>query len=201
MIQAGCTYVTLIVAGRLLGAARFGGLAALYVAVTTVATGLFLPVEQEIARRRGHARVGGDGEVDLIRRTTMLALSAAGVVIGSAVLAHRFTLHLLNGEADLLVALCIALPGYACCFVSRGVFSGTGEFTRYGVQLTVEGAFRLGRRRCSRAGPRSLGRSRSGICSLRHRGLRSRRPSSAGLAAVSTAPRPATRWCVPSDCY
>ena len=143
LIQAGCTYLTLIVAGRLLGAARFGGLAALYVAVTTMATGLFLPVEQEIARRYGHDRVETNGEGYLIRRTTALAMSAAGVVIAAAVVAHGLTLHILNGEVHLLVALCIALPGYACCFVSRGLFSGTGELPRYGVQLGVEGVFRL----------------------------------------------------------
>ena len=44
---------------------------------------------------------------------------------------------------NLLAALCVGLPGYACCFASRGVFAGTGELGRYGLQLGVEGGFRL----------------------------------------------------------
>ncbi len=55
-VLAGTSYITLILAGRLLGAPAFAGISVLYVLVSSFATGLFLPVEQEIARRRGHER-------------------------------------------------------------------------------------------------------------------------------------------------
>jgi len=76
VVQAGTSYLTLILAGRLLGAAEFGGLSALYVLVTSLATGLFLPVEQEIARRRGRERAIGPTDPTLARRAAILGLAA-----------------------------------------------------------------------------------------------------------------------------
>ncbi len=143
IVQAGTSYLTLIIAGRLLGAARFSGVSALYVIVSSVATGLFLPLEQEIARRRGHERVSSDTDPNLVRRAAAFGISVALAVCAVSLLAHGFTLRLLADDRSLLAAMCVALPGYACCFVSRGVFAGSGELTRYGIQLGTEGASRL----------------------------------------------------------
>jgi O-antigen/teichoic acid export membrane protein len=142
-VQAGTAYLTLILAGRMLGAAKFAGVSALYVLITSLATGLFLPVEQEIARRRGHERGSATFDPTLIRRAVLASLAAATVVSLIAVTAHPLSLRLLDGNWYLVAALCLALPGYACCFASRGVFAGTGELGRYGLQLGVEGSCRL----------------------------------------------------------
>lgn len=143
VVQAGTSYLTLILAGRLLGAARFGGLSALYVLVTSLATGLFLPVEQEIARRRGGERAVGPADPTLAHRAAILALSATLALVLVALAIHPVMLKLLGGNGALLASFCVALPGYACCFISRGVFAGAGELRRYGVQLGTEGVFRL----------------------------------------------------------
>jgi O-antigen/teichoic acid export membrane protein len=142
-IQAGTAYVTLILAGRMLGAAKFAGISALYVIITSLATGMFLPVEQEIARRRGHERGSATFDPTLIRRAVLASMAAAAVVSLIAVAAHPLSLRLLGGNWYLVAALCLALPGYAGCFASRGVFAGTGELDRYGLQLGVEGSCRL----------------------------------------------------------
>jgi len=142
-VQAGTTYLTLIVAGRMLGAAAFAGISVLYVLVASLATGMFLPVEQEIARRRGHERGSGTFDPTLVRRAVTVSLVAAIAVCFVALAAYPVSLRLLGGNGNLLAALCVGLPGYACCFVSRGVFAGTGELGRYGLQLGVEGSFRL----------------------------------------------------------
>jgi O-antigen/teichoic acid export membrane protein len=142
-VQAGTSYVTLILAGRLLGAASFAGISVLYVLVSSLATGMFLPVEQEIARRRGHERGSGTFDPALVRRAVVVSMTAAIAACLVAVAAHPVSLRLLGGNGGLLAALCAGLPGYACCFASRGVFAGTGELGRYGLQLGVEGGFRL----------------------------------------------------------
>ena len=143
-VQAGTTYLTLIVAGRMLGAAAFAGISVLYVLVASLATGMFLPVEQEIARRRGHERGSGTFDPTLVRRAVTVSLVAASAVCAAGLAAYPVSLRLLGGNGNLLAALCVALPGYACCFVSRrGVFAGTGELGRYGVQLGAEGSVRL----------------------------------------------------------
>jgi O-antigen/teichoic acid export membrane protein len=135
--------VTLVLAGRLLGATAFAGIAVLYVLVSSFATGMFLPVEQEIARRRGHERGSATFDPSLVRRAVVVSLVAAIAICLLAVAARPVPLRLLGGNWSLLGALCVALPGYACCFVSRGVFAGSRELGRYGLQLGVEGGFRL----------------------------------------------------------
>ena len=142
-VLAGTSYLTLVLAGRLLGAASFAGISVLYVLITSFATGLFLPVEQEIARRRGHERGSGTFDPSFVRRAVVVSMVAAIAIGLLAVAARPLSLRLLGGSWDLLGALCVALPGYACCFVSRGVFAGRRELSRYGLQLAVEGTFRL----------------------------------------------------------
>ena len=142
-VLAGTSYVTLVLAGRLLGAAAFAGISVLYVLISSFATGLFLPVEQEIARRRGHERGSATFDPALVRRAVVVSVVAAITICLLAVAARPLSLRLLGGSWDLLGALCVALPGYACCFVSRGVFAGSRELRRYGLQLGVEGSFRL----------------------------------------------------------
>jgi hypothetical protein len=75
---AGTSYLTLILAGRLLGAASFAGISVLYVLVSSLAAGIFLPVEQEIARRRGHERGTGTFDPTLIRRAIAISMIAVG---------------------------------------------------------------------------------------------------------------------------
>ena len=142
-VLAGTSYVTLVLAGRLLGATAFAGISVLYVLVSSFATGMFLPVEQEIARRRGHERGSATFDPSLVRRAVVVSLVAAIAICLLAVAARPVSLRLLGGNWSLLGALCVALPGYACCFVSRGVFAGSRELWRYGLQLGVEGGFRL----------------------------------------------------------
>jgi O-antigen/teichoic acid export membrane protein len=142
-VLAVTSYVTLVLAGRLLGAAAFAGVSVLYVLISSFATGLFLPVEQEIARRRGHERGSASFDPALVRRAAVVSMVAATAICLLAVAVWPVSLRLLGGHWDLLGALCVALPGYACCFVSRGVFAGNRELFRYGLQLGVEGGFRL----------------------------------------------------------
>jgi O-antigen/teichoic acid export membrane protein len=142
-IQAVTAYATLILAGRILGAAQFGGLAALYAVLTSVATGLFQPLEQEVSRRRGRERETRKVDPTLLRRALGFGLCLCAL-IGAVVLAARTgATRLLGNEPQLVAAFWVALPGYALCFVTRGALSGSRRLVRYGLQLSVEGVFRL----------------------------------------------------------
>jgi O-antigen/teichoic acid export membrane protein len=142
-VQAVSSYLTLIIAGRILGAAEFTGIAALYALLSAVASGLFQPLEQEIARRRGRERETGQVEVALLRRATLAGLGLATGTVALALLLWAPAVRLLGNEALLLAAFCLGLPGYAVCFVVRGMLSGSRRLGRYGLQMAVEGAFRL----------------------------------------------------------
>jgi O-antigen/teichoic acid export membrane protein len=142
-VQAGTTYLVLVIAGRHLGATGFGWLSALYLLITSIATGLFLPLEQEIARRRGDERGRGSWDDSLLPRALGLGLLAAGCAVAVVLTVLPVSLRVLGDDPQLVAALCIALAGYACCFVSRGELAGRGQLVRYGVQLGVEGGIRL----------------------------------------------------------
>lgn len=142
-VQAATTYIVLVIAGRALGASGFGRLSALYVMITSIATGLFLPLEQEVARRRGAERGQGVWDSSLLRRALTFGFFEAGSAVAVLLAAFPVSLRLLGHDPQLLAALCVALPGYACCFVSRGEFAGRREFARYGVQLAAEGGSRI----------------------------------------------------------
>lgn len=137
------TYVVMVLAGRSLGARGFGPLSALYVLITSIATGLFLPLEQETARRRGDERGRRVWDASLLSRALRLGLLAAAAAVAVVLVALPVSLRFLGQDRQLVASLCIALPGYACCFVSRGEFAGRGQLVRYGIQLGVEGCTRL----------------------------------------------------------
>lgn len=142
-VQAVTTYVVLVVAGRSLGASGFGALSGLYLLITSIATGLFLPLEQEIARRRGDERGRCVWDDSLLSRAMTFGLLSAAVAMLAVLVALPVSLRLVGHDPQLVASLCVALPGYACCFVSRGEFAGRGQLVRYGVQLAVEGGSRL----------------------------------------------------------
>jgi O-antigen/teichoic acid export membrane protein len=142
-VQAVTAYLTLIAAGRLVGAAEFGGLAALYVLLSTVPPGLFLPLEQEIARRRGRERTTGRRDPTLVRRAVVLGGSLSAVVLTVVAVLWTAAAGVLDGQPQLLAAFCLGLPGYALCHISRGVLAGAHRLRRYGAQLAVDSTFRL----------------------------------------------------------
>ena len=142
-MQAISSYLTLILAGRILGAAQFSSIAALYALLTAVATGLFQPLEQEISRRRGREWETHSSERALVVRAARVGLGLAAGTIVLALLLNHQAVGLVGHEPQLLAAFCVGLPGYAVCFVVRGMLAGNRQLNRYGIQLAVEGTFRL----------------------------------------------------------
>ena len=63
--------------------------------------------------------------------------------MGLALAAYPLTVRTLGDQGWLVVALCLALPGYAAWFAVRGELAGQGHLQRYGLQLVVDGASRL----------------------------------------------------------
>jgi O-antigen/teichoic acid export membrane protein len=141
--QAVTTYLVLVMAGRSLGPVGFAALSSLYFLVTSVATGLFTPLEQEVTRRRGVERARRTWDGTLTRRALAHGLIAAALAVALALAAYPLTVRTLGDDGWLVIALCLALPGYAAWFAVRGELAGQGQLQRYGVQLVVDGASRL----------------------------------------------------------
>jgi O-antigen/teichoic acid export membrane protein len=141
--QAGTTYLVLVIAGRSLGPVGFAALSSLYLLLTSVATGLFTPLEQEVTRRRGVERAVRTWDGTLTRRALTHGLTAAALAVALALAAYPLTVRTLGDRGWLVVSLCLALPGYAAWFAVRGELAGQGHLRRYGAQLVVDGASRL----------------------------------------------------------
>lgn len=132
-----------IIAFRVLGTESYAALNGLWVLTFVLAPGLFLPLEQEVARATAHRRAIGVGTRPLIERAAVLGLGLVVGVIVVLVLARGvIEERLLRGSDQLFVALIIVLVGFAVMSLARGVLSGNARFGRYGIVVGTDGAAR-----------------------------------------------------------
>lgn len=133
-----------IMAFRTLGTSAYAALNGLWVTAFVLAPGLFLPLEQEVARALAHRRAQGQGGRPLIARALMLALIlVVGVIALVILLRGPIEEKLLRSSEGLFVALVVVLIGFAIESLARGTLSGNGRFGRYGVVVGVDGFARV----------------------------------------------------------
>jgi len=142
LIQGLTAYAFLVVSARALGPERYVGVSVLWALTFLVAFGLFIPLEQELARGLAARTATGRGlsvrQVALAGTWVLVAVLLA-TLLGAPVLLGRLFDH----QVLLLVGLGVSLPGYFLVHLVRGIFAGTDALARYGVLLAVEGCVRL----------------------------------------------------------
>jgi O-antigen/teichoic acid export membrane protein len=133
-----------IVAFRVLGSESYAALNGLWVTAFVLAPGLFLPLEQEVARAIAHRRARGVGAGPLVWRAAGLgAILVVAVVLVLVAARGPIEDRLLRGSDGLFGALLIVLVGFSIMSLARGVLSGNGRFGRYGVVVGVDGVVRV----------------------------------------------------------
>jgi O-antigen/teichoic acid export membrane protein len=133
-----------IVAFRVLGSQAYAALNGLWVTAFVLAPGLFLPLEQEVARAIAHRKAIGWGSGPLIRRASLLGLFlTAGVIVALVLARGVIESRLLRGSDGLFAALVVVMVGFAIMSLARGVLSGNARFGRYGLVVGVDGAARV----------------------------------------------------------
>jgi O-antigen/teichoic acid export membrane protein len=139
-----CTYAFLAIAGHALTALRYSAFASFWALLFVVAPGIFLPLEQELARAIAARRARGDGGGPVVRRVVLIGGAFLVVlVVGGLIGFSAIDRHLLGGEGVLMVALLLGLSAYCCEHIGRGTLSGNGRFRSYGILLGAEGAYRV----------------------------------------------------------
>ncbi len=134
-----------VIAFRVLGAQPYAALNGLWVTAFVLAPGLFLPLEQEVARALAHRVAIGQGGRPLIKRALLLgAILMVGVVIAVIALRGPIEARLLRESDGLFIALIVVLIGFAFESLTRGILSGNGRFGRYGIIVGVDGFARVG---------------------------------------------------------
>ena len=140
----GGSYLYLAAAARALEPQEFGAISGLWLLINVLGIGLFLPLEQELARALSARHAIDQGGRPVLARVTILGLAGLSA-LGLA--SWPFTGWLVNralgGEPHLLFAMWLGVVGYALAFIQRGALAGTGEFGAYGRQLTWDGLVRV----------------------------------------------------------
>ena len=117
-----------------LGQDGFKPLVSLWFVMFALAPGFFLPVEQEISRAIAHRRELGQGSGPIVKKVILMCL---GIVIGLialiVALAQVVNNNLFDGYGIVTVSLAIALATYGANYLTKGLCSGLGKFTLYGV--------------------------------------------------------------------
>ena len=143
LIAGVSAYAFQILAFRILGSSSYAALNGLWVTAFVLAPGLFLPLEQEVARALAHRHALGQGGRPLIARALLLgSILVVGVVVVVIALRGPIESKLLRGSDGLFVALVVVLIGFAMESLTRGTLSGNGRFGRYGLVVGIDGAVR-----------------------------------------------------------
>ncbi len=144
MVHGIAAYGFLALAARQLGPEDYAPLGVLWSMVFLVGPGVFIPLEQELARAISVRRTGGVGSGPLIDRAAVIGgLAAAVLVAGSLALSQVILHELLRDETSLLVAFLLGLVGYLFGHLTRGTMAGLGRFRAYAVYLGGEGVVRF----------------------------------------------------------
>lgn len=116
----------------------------LWVATFALAPGVFLPVEQELARALAHRRAIGLGGKPVLRRVIILGTILAVVVaVGILAISPYLASGFFNDDWVLVAALLIAFVSYTPAHIARGVASGHGRFGAYAIVMAADGVVRI----------------------------------------------------------
>jgi O-antigen/teichoic acid export membrane protein len=139
-----CTYAFLAIAGHALSALQYSAFASFWALLFVVAPGIFLPLEQELARAISARRARGDGGGPVVRRVVLIGGTFLVVlVVGALAGFGAIDSHLLGGDGVLMIALVLGLSAYCSEHIARGTLSGNSRFRSYGILLGAEGVYRV----------------------------------------------------------
>ncbi|SCF23188.1 hypothetical protein GA0074695_4584 [Micromonospora viridifaciens] len=138
------SYVHLAVAGHSLTQADYNSLSVLWAIVFTLGIGVFMPVEQEMARVVAARRSEGLPPGPVLARGAAIAAGMFAVMAVVLLAAYRVLADkLFAGDGRMIWVLLGALAAMAIAYPTRGVLSGLQLFPWYGSQLGIDGGLRI----------------------------------------------------------
>jgi O-antigen/teichoic acid export membrane protein len=142
---AGITAYAFFKVGQLaLGKEDFKPIVALWFTTFALVPGFLLPVEQELGRALAHRRALNHGGRPVIQKMLPLAGGLTSLLILATLVASPWlTRDMFEGYWSVTVALIITVFAFAPMHIARGIASGSGRFTAYGLILGIDGATRI----------------------------------------------------------
>lgn len=144
-VNGAASYVFLGLAARRLDQSGYDAISILWATTFILGPGLFLPLEQELARALTARRVAGRPGGAVVNRAMVLAagLMAVLAVVGSIAFVAGADRELFGDHAELAWVLLVSVGAYGMLFLVRGVLAGSESFGRYAIAVGGEGGFRL----------------------------------------------------------
>jgi O-antigen/teichoic acid export membrane protein len=137
------TFGFLSLAGRVLGPEGLAPVSSLWAMVFIVGPGVFLPLQQEIARVLGGQRAENGGAT-AVRRAAALATALFLVLATASVAAGPWLVPaFFDGRWPMMGCFVGAVAAYAVAYTARGVLSGVGAFPALGAMIALESLVRL----------------------------------------------------------
>jgi len=138
------SYAFLGIAGRTLGTDAFEPLSVYWALIYLVCPGFFLPLEQEVSRALANRWARGLGVGPLVRQAGQLGAGLTVVlVLAAAVLGPVLLDHLFDDQVLIVLALVLAIVGYAAVHLARGTLAGLGRFKGYSKYYVFENTIRV----------------------------------------------------------
>ena len=142
---AGITAYAFFKVGQLaLGKEDFKPIVALWFTTFALVPGFLIPVEQELGRALAHRRALRQGSKPVVQKMLPLAGGLSGILVVATLVASPWlTHHLFEDNWVVTASLILTVVAFAPMHVARGIASGSGRFTAYGLILGIDGATRI----------------------------------------------------------
>jgi O-antigen/teichoic acid export membrane protein len=137
------TYLLLIITARAVGPEAYGEFSLFWAVIVIVSLGLFLPIEQAVARRMSQIAARGASGRPLLRQGLRVA-SVVGAVSAVLVIVFWAILRDLSPTGLLFVtALAVGIVGFVMQFPARGILAAMSRFRDYGAVVSVDAGVRF----------------------------------------------------------
>jgi O-antigen/teichoic acid export membrane protein len=139
------TYVFFIIASRTLTEDEYGEIVVLWSIVFLLASTLFRPIEQLLARTLAERDQAGAPSGDALRTAAVIqgGLATTALVV-LLLLRGPLQDELFSANPNLYWAMLVSLTGFGVAYYLRGFLAGRGHFTLYAALLISEVLLRLG---------------------------------------------------------
>lgn len=131
------TYVLLVVTARAVGPNEYGAFSLFWSAFVLVGIGVFLPIEQVLARRRARGSTGG-----LLGAAIRVALICAGSCVAAIGTFQLIAVGESGVALGAFVAFTLGAAGFSLQFPARGILSGRLGLRGYATVIVVDSSVR-----------------------------------------------------------
>ena len=138
------TYVFFAISSRTLSPTEYGEIVVLWSVVFLLASTLFRPIEQLLARTLAERRQVEASSDDALRAAAIIQAAIVAVLTAGLLVAREpIQTELYGGDPDLYWAMIVSLLGFGLAYYVRGFLAGRGQFPLYAALVLLEVVLRL----------------------------------------------------------